>query len=128
MAQTLGRTIWDQDDGQRREEEGHQRLTTKVAFFYADGRMVASTDPGWLQSAFDTLTGLFDQVGLPKNVCKTVGMVCRPCRVAGVQADEAYTRRMTGEWRIFKERQREWVICPEYGKELEKGSLVTHRQ
>ena len=46
--------------------------------------MVASTDSGWLQLAFDTLTGLFDQVVLEKNVCKIVGMVCKPCRTAGV--------------------------------------------
>ena len=35
---------------------------------------------------------------------------------------------MTGEGRIFKERQRERVSCPECGKELEKGSLETHLQ
>ena len=39
---------------------------------------------------------------------------------------EAYTRRMKGEDRSFKERER--VICPECGKEIAKGSLVTHRQ
>ena len=33
-----------------------------------------------------------------------------------------------GEGRSFKERQRERVLCPECGKELAKGSLVTHRQ
>ena len=47
---------------------------------------------------------------------------------ARVRADEAYTRRMMGEWRRFKERQRERVLCTECGKELAKGSLVTHRQ
>ena len=45
-----------------------------------------------------------------------------------MQADEAYTRRMTGEGRSFKERQWERVLCPECGKELAKGSLVTHLQ
>ena len=30
----------------------------KAALFYADDGVVASTDPGWLQSAFDMLTGL----------------------------------------------------------------------
>ena len=62
--------------------------------------------------AFDMLTGIFDRVGLRTNVRKTVGMVWRPCRAAGVRADEAYTRRMTGEGRSFKERQREKVLCP----------------
>ena len=59
VAQMTGRTIRDQDDSQRQAEEGHQRLTVKVEFFYADGRMVAPTDPGWLQLLFDTLTGIF---------------------------------------------------------------------
>ena len=60
----------------------------KVELFYADEGLVASTDPGWLQSEFDTLTGLFDQVGLRTNVRKTMGMVCRTCWAAGVRADE----------------------------------------
>ena len=69
--------------------------------------MVASTDPGWLQSGFDLLTGLFEHVGLQTNVRKTVGVVCRPFRAAELQADKAYTQRMTGEERSFKERERE---------------------
>ena len=85
----------------------------KVDFFYADNMMVDSTDPGWLQSEFDTLTGLFDRVGLRKNVSKTAGMVCSPCWAAGVRADKSYTGWMTGEVRSFKERQRERVLCPE---------------
>ena len=102
----------------------------EIGIFYADNGVVASTDPGWLQSEFDFLTGLFDQVGLRTNVRKNVGIVFRPRRAAGVREDEAYTRRMTVEVRCFKERQREWqrVSCPECRKELEKGSLVTHRQ
>ena len=74
------------------------------------------------------LTGLFYRVGLRTNFRKTADMVCRTFRADGVWADKAYTRRMTGEGRSFKERQREWIICPEYGKNLEKGSLVMHRQ
>ena len=54
-------------------------------------------DPGWFQLAFDFLTGLFDRVGLRKNVCKTVGTLYQPCRAAWVRADKAYTRRMAGE-------------------------------
>ena len=73
--------------------------------FYAYDGMVASTDPGWIQTAFDTLTGIFDWVGLKKNVRKTIGMFCHPCRADRVRADEAYTRRMTGAGRIYKERQ-----------------------
>ena len=46
-----------------------------MSLFYADNGMVASSDPGWLQGAFNTLVGLFDRVGLQINVGKTVGTV-----------------------------------------------------
>ena len=103
------------------EKEGHIRLKVKAEFFYADNGMVASTNPGCIQTVFDTLTGIFDQVGLNKNVRKIVGMVLRPCQAAEVRADKAYTRRMKGLGRSYKERQWERVICPECGKDLERG-------
>ena len=55
----------------------------QAALFYSDNGMVASSDPGWLHGAFNTLVGLFDRVGLWTNVRKTVGMVCHPCQAAG---------------------------------------------
>ena len=76
-AETAGRKIRDQYDRKQWTEEGHQRLTVKAAF-YAKNGVVASTDPGWLQLAFDFLMGLFDQVGLRMNIQKTVGMMFRP--------------------------------------------------
>ena len=90
--------------------------------------MVAATEPGWLQSVFDTLTVLFERVGLHTNVHKTVGMVCILCRAAGVRADKAFPRRMTELVCSFKERQREQVLCPKCRKQIAKGSLLTHRQ
>ena len=128
VAQTAEGTIRERDDGRRRAEEGHQRLTVKAAFFYANDGMVASTDSGWLKSAFDTLTGLFDQVGLHINVRKTMGVVCRPCQAARVRTDESYTQRMAGEGWSFKEWQQERVICLESVKDMAKGSMVTYRQ
>ena len=100
----------------------------KAAFFYAVDGVVAYTDPGCLQSVFDLLTGLFDQVGMRTNARNTVGMVCRPCWEAGVRSDKSYTRRMTGEGRSFKEQKRERVLFPDCGKYLSKGSMVTHHQ
>ena len=44
----------------------------RANFFYADYGLVASTDPVWLQRAFDTLTGMFERVKLRTNVWKTV--------------------------------------------------------
>ena len=69
----------------------------KAEFFYADNGVVASTDLGWIQSTFDFLTGRLDRVGLRTIVRKTAGVVFQPCRLAGVQSDESYTRSMTGE-------------------------------
>ena len=48
--------------------------------------MVASTNSGWIQTAFDMMMGLFKRVGLIKNVKKTVGMVCHPFQAGGVRA------------------------------------------
>ena len=83
VAQTTGVMIWNGYDGQRRAEEEHQRLMVRAELLYANERMVASTDPGWLQSAFDALTGIFERVGLRNFFCKTMGIVCSPCRGAG---------------------------------------------
>ena len=63
-AQLTGNMIRSRDDGQRKAEEGHARLKVKAALFYADDGLVASTNPGWLQSTFDTLTGIFNCIGL----------------------------------------------------------------
>ena len=57
-----------------------------------------------------------------------VGIVCSPCRAAGVQVDKAYTRRMIGEGSSFKDKEREQVLWMECRKDTAKGSLVKHRQ
>ena len=57
-------------------------------------------DPAWLQGAFTALVGLFDWVGLRKNVWKTVSMVCHPYQAtAGNRTKEAYRKIFTGEGR-----------------------------
>ena len=91
--------------------------------FYADNGMVASSDPVWLQGAFNDLVGLFDRVGLRTNVRKTVGMVCHPCQAAGNLTTEAYGRRITGMGQSYRERLRDQVACREYGEMLAVGSL-----
>ena len=76
----------------------------QVALFYADDGMVASSDPRWLQGAFNTLVGMFDKVGLWENVGKTVDMVCHPCQAAGNLSTAAYGRRVTGEGPTYREQ------------------------
>ena len=80
-----------EERGERKQEGMHQ-----TALFYADDGMVASSDPRWLQGAFNTLVSLFDRVGLRTNLGKTVGMVFRPYQAAGNQSKAAYGGRITG--------------------------------
>ena len=89
--------------------------------------MVASSDPRWIQWAFNTLVGLFDRVGLRVNVGKTVSMTCRPCPAAGNQSEVAYGHKMTGEGPKYCERLKERVECRDCGKEMAAGSLEAHR-
>ena len=110
------------------EGRGTPTVDSKGGIFYGNDGVVASTDPVWLQSAFNLLSGMFDRVGLWMNVENTAGMVCRTCWAEEVQADEAYTWQMAGEGCIFKEQQRERVLCPECRKDMDKGSLMIHRQ
>ena len=67
-----------------------------------EGRMVASRSLVWVQSEFETLTGIFDRVGLRTNIHKIVGIVCRSFREVKVRTDKAYTRWMIGEGNIRK--------------------------
>ena len=62
------------------EERGErgQEGRYEVTLLYADDGIFASSDPRWIQGSFNILVGLFDRVGLRKNLSKTVGMVCRP--------------------------------------------------
>ena len=73
--------------------------------------MVASSDPRWLQWAFDALVSLFERVGLRNNVRKAVSMVFPPCQEAWKQSVAAYGRKMTGEGPTYQERQKEWLEC-----------------
>ena len=86
-----------------------------------------SSNPRWLQWAFNALVSLFEQVGLQTNVRKTVSMVFRPCQAAGTQSEAAYRRKMTGEGPIYRERQKERVECGECGKDMVAGSLASHQ-
>ena len=95
-----------EEQGERGQEGRHQ-----ADLFYADDGMVASSDPRWLQGAFNTLVGLFYRVVLRTNVGKTVGMVCRPCQAAVNQSEVVYGRRITEEVPTYRKRQKGRVQC-----------------
>ena len=100
----------------------------RYTFFYADDGLVAWTDPVWLQGPFDTLTGLFDRVGLRKNAYKTVSMIFRPFQEAGTHLEGAYKWRVMGKGLTYRSRQRLIIQYPQFCEELVAGSLAVHRQ
>ena len=67
------------DEAEEKGETGREGRH-QSAVFYADDSMVVSSDPAWLQGAFNALVAIFDRVGLLTNVGKTVSMVCQPCQ------------------------------------------------
>ena len=98
----------------------------QAALFYTDDGMVASSDPRWLQGAFNTLVGLFSRVVLRTNVRKTVGMVCHPCQAEGNLSTEAYGRRVKGVGPTYRERLKGPVEVGKCGELLAAGSLSSH--
>ena len=113
------------EEAEKRVERGKEGRH-QAALFYADDGMVASSDPRWLQWAFNALVGLFERVGLRKNVGKTVSMTCRPCPTTGNQSEVAYGRKMMGEGPKYCKRLKERVECGDCGKEMEAGSLEAY--
>ena len=90
--------------------------------------MVVSSDPGWLQGAFSTLSELFYWLCLRKNSGKTVGMVFCLCQAAGNQLVATHERRLKGAGLSYRERERVRVQCSECGEEMEFGFLEVHLQ
>ena len=88
--------------------------------------MVASSDPRWIQGAFNTLFVMFGRVGLQKNVGKTVGMVCQPFQAAGNLSEAAYRRRVRRGGATYRERLKGQVACGKCRELLAAGSLSSH--
>ena len=63
---------------------------------------------------------------LQTNVGKTVSMVCHPCQAVENITTAAYGRRITGEGRSYRERQRDRVACEDCGEQLVVASLSSH--
>ena len=57
------------------QERLEREVLHRTAFFYMESSLVASTDPECMQGEFETITGLFERVGLQTNTSKTVGML-----------------------------------------------------
>ena len=65
--------------GEVEPEGGGREIHQRALFFYADDGLIDSIKTEWTQGVFESLTGMFEQVGVSKNVGKTVGMIYQPC-------------------------------------------------
>ena len=72
-------------------------------YFYADDDILASNRATRLQWSFETLTKIFNQMGLCKNVAKTMIITCQTCRALGIHSVEACRLQVTGEGYTYQE-------------------------
>ena len=76
--------------GEEAGPEGFGRVVQTLAvLFYEDGEILSSLRPDSIQEAQYVLMGIFDQVGLSKNVNKIVVMVYQPCSTSFRQPEVA---------------------------------------
>ena len=88
-------------------------LPVTRGFFYAYDGLLDLPQPDRFQVALEVMTGLFDRVGLRTKINNTVGMPCKPSRVAFGNLQEAYKRRMTVVGTSFQNIQWGRVRCQE---------------
>ena len=71
-------------------EEGPKKwvrgMQNRAAFFCAGYGLITSTQPEWLQGAFDALTGMLDHMGIWTNVGKMARMIFQSCCTAMTQS------------------------------------------
>jgi Reverse transcriptase (RNA-dependent DNA polymerase) len=95
--------------------------------FYADDGWLASYRPEVLQQAVDTVTDLFQRMGLKMNSEKTKTMSSHPGNAFHSIASPAFSRCLTGEGLTYSARKRQKVDCPECGKSMQEQALANHR-
>lgn len=93
-------------------------IKDKAALFYADDGLLGSTDPDWLQQAFDVLVDLFERVGLRTNTDKTKVMICMPGHIRDRVSAAAYKRPRDSQGETYRPRKKRHVSCPECDKDL----------
>ena len=81
---------------QNEDKSVSSTVQSRSTFFYADKGSIALTQSELIQGEFDTLTGMFDQVGLQTNVGKTARMLFRTCCAVVTELEAPYKRRMMG--------------------------------
>ena len=67
-----------------------------LVIFYANGGMVGSRDPNWLQGDLNVIIGLLRRYVLVANVIKSKVVICQPGALQSGMSEEAVGLRCTG--------------------------------
>jgi len=102
-------------------------IKERLIAFYADDGFLASRDPEWLQQAFNLLIPIFEGVGLKTNTTTTKAMNFVPGHIRTPLSDKSYRKRTLQTGLSHRKRQRRAVECPDCDKQMNEGSLPTHR-
>jgi hypothetical protein len=97
---------WETTNNELDTIDGGNMENEVSAVFYADDRVIASTDPVLVQDSTDYLVELFERVGLHSNTSKTKAMASTPMMTGGHVSTHDYKRRMSGVGPSYNAQQK----------------------
>ena len=122
MREWLRRTL---DINAARDGLSMAQSATRMVSFYVDDGVLSARDPVWLQSAFNVLITLFEQIGLKTNTKKTQVMTCVPGKIRESLSEEVYHDSRLSLL-SSADRKRFCVNCNICGEKLQASSLQSH--
>ena len=108
-----------------RSETGH---LDEHSVFYADNGLLAGTDAAALQTSVDVITAGFKSVGLKMNAAKTEFMITTSRTGRGKLSSTAYSQKLTGIGKSYRDRQLEKVQCINCGGLVARQTLERHQR
>jgi hypothetical protein len=104
---------------------GENSISTQ---FYADDGLLSGEDEKEIQRALDLMTDGFARVGLKMNAQKTEALIMTGGKAYGLQSEQAYARKLSGEGKSYRERSLEKVICDRCDRKVNRQHLLNHQQ
>ena len=105
------------DDDAARDGLLMAQSATRMVSFYVNDGVLSAIDPVWLQSAFNVLITLFEQIDLKTNTKKTQVMTCVPGKIRESLSEEVYHDSRMGLLSLA-DRKRLCVNCDICGEKL----------
>ena len=105
------------DGNAARDGLSRAQSAARMVSFYVDDGVLLVRDPVWLQSAFNILITLFEQVGLKTNTKKTQVMTCVPGKIRESLSERVYHDSRMGLL-LLADRKHLCVNCDICGEKL----------